>query len=106
VTSSNVLGARDAKFLYAIGATGTNAGAQHDPQGQQGAGLAPALGGTLPTSELTAIGGLANVLGPTGTDHGLGAGTADVTPHGAGSVAGLEDSNRPDLQNLLRPHDH
>jgi hypothetical protein len=61
------------------------------------------LAGTLPKSELTMIGGLANVLGPTGAHQGAGGGTQDTTGKPMGSVANLEEASKPSLNNLLPP---
>jgi hypothetical protein len=53
-------------------------------------------------SELTGVGGLANLLGATGTHQG--AFTQDTTTNmHVGTVAGVENSSKPDPNTLLPP---
>jgi hypothetical protein len=96
INQSNVLGSLDAKFLQG-GATGPGGDAQPGNQDltQTGTQLA---------SDLTNVGGWANVLAPTGTNTGLNTGTTpDV--HGSTVLPGSEDAphyHKP----LLGPDQH
>jgi hypothetical protein len=96
INQSNVLGSLDAKFLQG-GATGPSGGGQPGNQDLTQAG-------TQLASDLTNVGGWANVLGPTGTNTGLGTGTTpDV--HGGTVLPGSDDAphfHKP----LLGPDQH
>jgi hypothetical protein len=110
ITPTTVLGSPQSQFLHGVGVTATGPSGHQDPAGRSGAGLEQVvtelkdvLAGALPKSELTAIGGLANVLGPTGPHQGAAGGPHDTTGKPMGSVANLEEASKPNLNNLLPP---
>jgi hypothetical protein len=103
LTLNTLLGGQQTPFLHGNGVNGTGPGVSQDLHGHSGmaqlfAEVQNMLGGQ---SELTGIGGLANLLRGNGAHQGAVA--QDTTNLGVGTVAGLESSSKPDPNTLLPP---